>query len=291
MKPAIEFRQFTKRSGEFVLRNLNVRVEAGYITGLIGPNGSGKTTMIRSIMNMIRPDEGEVRLFGETYREREREIKRRIGFVYDEDFFYNHLSIGEMKKIVASFYPTWNEAVFQQYIRDFGLPERRKIRDLSKGMKTKFALAAALAHEPELLIMDEPTSGLDPVFRRDILTILSAYIRDGSRSVLFSTHISADLERIADYIVYIGNGEVRFCGTKEELLDSYVLVKGPLALLQRASLPFVGLRQTPHGFEGLVDKTSAAADAFDPPFQVEQPTLDDIVIFTQEGVGYAAAAR
>ncbi|GAA3404056.1 ABC transporter ATP-binding protein [Paenibacillus hodogayensis] len=291
MTPVIEFRHFTRGNGAFVLRDMNFRVERGYITGLIGPNGSGKTTLIRSIMNMIRPDEGEIRVFGESYRDREREIKQRIGFVYDEDFFYNHLTIREMKKVVASFYPTWNEGAFQSYMREFGLPERRKIRDLSKGMKTKFALAAALAHEPELLVMDEPTSGLDPVFRRDILTILSAYIRDGSKSVLFSTHISTDLERIADYIVYIDGGELRFSGTKEELLDAYVLVKGPLALLKSNRVPYVGLRQSPLGFEALLGTEHAAEGAFDSPFVVEKPTLDDILIFTQEGKSRAPIAR
>ncbi|TMV46703.1 ABC transporter ATP-binding protein [Paenibacillus mesophilus] len=287
---AIEFRNCNIRNGDFALQELNFHVEGGYITGLIGPNGAGKTTLIRSIMNMIRPEKGEVLLFGRSYREYECDIKRRIGFVYDEDFFYNHLSIREMKKIIASFYPTWNETAFQQYLQQFGLPERRKVRDLSKGMKTKFALAAALSHEPELLIMDEPTSGLDPVFRREILTMMSAYIRDGSKSVLFSTHISTDLERIADYIIHMGRGELKFCGTKEELLDSYVLVKGPVGLLQPDRFPFRGLRQTALGFEGLLAKRHVEADTFDSPFLVEKPTLDDILVYTQEGSLHGAAA-
>jgi ABC-2 type transport system ATP-binding protein len=202
--------------------------------------------------------------------------------VYDEDFFYNHLSIREMKLIVASFYPTWNEDAFRRYLDEFGLPERKKIRDLSKGMRTKFALAAALAHDPELLVMDEPTSGLDPVFRQELLSVLSDYIRDGTKSVLFSTHICADLERIADYIVYIGRGELRFSGTKEKLFDRYAIVKGPVELL-RDELPFVGLRQTRHGFEGLLDRERIGTEALDPALLMERPTLDDIVVFTREG--------
>lgn len=160
----------TKHRGDFFLEDLNIQIPKGYITGLIGPNGSGKTTLIRSIMNLIRPDQGEVRLFGKSYREHERAIKQKIGFVYDDDFFYDHLTIKEMKKIVASFYPTWNELTFQGYLHTFQLPEKRKVGDLSKGMKTKFALATALSHEPDLLLMDEPTSGLDPVFRREMLS-------------------------------------------------------------------------------------------------------------------------
>ncbi|MDF2724111.1 MAG: transporter ATP-binding protein [Paenibacillus sp.] len=282
---AVEFRQFTKRNGEFLLDNLSFHIQSGYITGLIGPNGSGKTTLIRSIMNLIRPDHGEVRVLGQSYRDKERDIKRRIGFVYDEDFFYNHLTVNEMKKIVASFYPTWNESAFRKYVQDFQLPERRKIRDLSKGMKTKFALAAALAHEPDLLIMDEPTSGLDPVFRREVLSILSEYIQDGSRSVLFSTHISADLERIADFIVYIRDGRLMFCGSKEELIDSYMLVKGPLEWLQKSRMKdhIVGLQQRSFGFEGLIAKAHYSEDRFRHPVTIEKPSLDDILVYTKEG--------
>ncbi|MBD2871850.1 ABC transporter ATP-binding protein [Paenibacillus arenilitoris] len=281
---AVEFHQFTKRNGEFVLGRLDFQIYNGYITGLIGPNGSGKTTLIRSIMNLVLPDSGEVRVFGQSYRDKEREIKRQIGFVYDEDFFYNHLTVLEMKKIVSSFYPTWNESVFQRYLHDFQLPGRRKIRDLSKGMKTKFALAAALAHEPDLLIMDEPTSGLDPVFRREVLSILSGYIQEGHRSVLFSTHISADLERIADYIVYVRNGQLKFSGSKEELIDSYLLVKGPLECLQtnRFRDKVIGLQQNALGFEGLIAKEGLSEDDIGSRVTAEKPSLDDILVFTRE---------
>jgi ABC-2 type transport system ATP-binding protein len=279
----VEFRQFSKQNGEFALENLNFAIQGGYITGLIGPNGSGKTTLIRSILNLIKPDRGEVLVFGQSYADQEREIKRRIGFVYDEDFFYNHLTVGEMKKIVASFYPTWKEATFQKYLDDFGLPSRRRIRDLSKGMKTKFALAAALAHEPELLIMDEPTSGLDPVFRREVLALLSDYIQDGTRSVLFSTHISADLERIADYIVYIRQGQIYFCGSQEELLDSYLLVKGPAEWLQTTRLKhtFLEIQHNDLGFEGLVARDSYSEEMFSSRVKVEKPSLEDILVYTR----------
>lgn len=282
---AVEFRGFTKRCGEFVLEDLNFTIPAGYITGLIGPNGSGKTTVIRSIMNLIRPDRGEVCVFGQSYPDQEREIKRRIGFVYDEDFFYNHLTVTEMAKIIASFYPTWNELAFKKLLDDFQLPSRRRIRDLSKGMTTKFALAAALAHEPELLIMDEPTSGLDPVFRREILAILSEYIHEGTRSVLFSTHISTDLERIADYIVYLRHGQVKFCGSKEELTDSYLLLKGSAEWLRASDLKhvFLDIEQNELGFEGLVARGSYSEEVFGPQVRAEQPSLDDILVYTGRG--------
>lgn len=277
----IEFRQFSRQNGDFGLQDLSFQVERGYITGLIGPNGSGKTTIIRAIMNLLRADQGELFVFGQSYKEHEREIKSRIGFVYDEDFYYNHLSLREMKKIVASFYPTWNESIYQGYLEQFGLPEKRKVRDLSRGMKTKFTLALALSHEPELLIMDEPTSGLDSAFRREILSILSQYIYDGTKSVLFSTHISTDLERIADYIVFIRNGKLQFSGSKEELMDSYMLVKGPNQLLNGSGLTFSGLQRTPLGFEGLLRWDAEMESRLDPRLIVEKPSLDDILVYSQ----------
>jgi ABC-2 type transport system ATP-binding protein len=173
--------------------------------------------------------------------------------------------------------------VFHSYLKQFDVPEKRKVGELSKGTKTKFALAAALAHEPELLIMDEPTSGLDPIFRREVLSIISEYIRDGERSVLFSTHISADLERIADYIVYVRNGKLRFTGSKEQLLDAYMLVRGPAGLLERIKLPFAGLQQTALGFEGLLPIEHYSDELLGAGVAAERPTLDDILVFTQGG--------
>jgi len=282
MTAAVQFRNFSKRYERFSLDNMNFTIEGGYITGLIGPNGSGKSTLIRSIMNLIRPDRGEVLVFNQSHRNRERDIKRKIGFVYDDDYFYGHLTVNEMRTVIASFYPTWNEALFQRYITDFAVPGRTKVRDLSKGMKTKFSLAAALAHEPELLIMDEPTSGLDPVFRREVLTIMSEFIQDGNRSVLFSTHICTDLERIADYIVYVREGKVLFSGTKEELQDAYVMVKGASGLLRNKDHRFVGLQQTALGFEGLMTRKQFLDSQFDGHVIAEKPSLDDILVYTRE---------
>jgi ABC-2 type transport system ATP-binding protein len=279
----IKFDHYTKSSKEFTLHNLNFSMNQGYITGIIGPNGSGKTSIIRSIMNLDRPDQGEVLVFGQSYRTEERKIKRRIGFVYDEPYFYDHLTLNEMKKIVASFYPTWKESLFQKYRDQFELSGKQNMNRLSKGMKTKFSLATALAHEPELLIMDEPTAGLDPVFRREILAILTAYIGEGERSVVFSTHISTDLERIADFIVYIRKGQIHFNGSKEQLLDAYWLVQGSKELLHSCKLPLIGMRHTAFGFEGLLPAHSCSDTQLNSLASVEKPTLEDILVFTKEG--------
>jgi len=198
----------------------------GYIMGLIGPNGAGKTTTIKLIMNLLRRDDGEIRIFGKDNLEYEMEIKSRIGFVYDTPTFYEHLNLKQMKNIIAPFYKNWDEVLFQRYIKEFELPLKRKVKALSRGMLMKFALPIALSHHAELIIMDEPTSGLDPVFRRELLDILSALIQDEKKSILFSTHVTSDLERIADYITFINRGKVVFSRTRDEIFEKYGVVKG-----------------------------------------------------------------
>jgi ABC-2 type transport system ATP-binding protein len=278
----IEVQHAARRNGDFQLQDISFSLEPGYITGLIGPNGAGKTTLIKALMNLNRLDKGEVRIFGSLYPRAEREIKRRIGFVYDESYFYSHLSVDETGKVLAGFYPTWKSELFLSYLRRFDIPSKRKVGELSKGMKTKFALAAALAHEPELLIMDEPTSGLDPVFRREVLALLSEYIQQESRSVLFSTHITADLDRIADYIVYLNQGRLHFAGSKEELMDTYRLVKGPNhSLTQEVRDHVLGLHETPVGFEGLVQMSEGLEQRLGDEVKLSIPTLDDILVYTR----------
>ena len=187
----------------FKLDNISFKLEPGYIMGFIGPNGSGKSTAIKLIMNLLKKDSGEIKIFGKDNIKSEIEIKDRIGFVYDEPYFYDNLTINHMKNIIAPFYSKWDDDLFQKYLRDFELGNDYKIKKLSKGMKMKFALAIALSHHAELIIMDEPTSGLDPIFRREILDILHNIIQDENTSIFFSTHITTDLEKIADYITYI----------------------------------------------------------------------------------------
>lgn len=174
----LEIKNLTKDFNKFKLDNVSFKLEPGYIMGFIGPNGAGKSTTIKLIMNLLKKDSGEIKVFGKDHIQFEKEIKNRIGFVYDESYFYEDLTIRQMKNIISPFYKKWDEKLFNKYIKDFDLDLNQKIKKLSKGMKMKFSLAIALSHNADLIIMDEPTSGLDPIFRSEILDVLYSIIQD-----------------------------------------------------------------------------------------------------------------
>jgi len=278
----LEINNLTKEFYEgFKLDNISFKLEPGYIMGFIGPNGSGKTTTIKLIMNLLKKDSGEIKIFGKDHIEYEREIKDRIGFVYDESYFYENLTIEKMKNIIAPFYSKWDEEVFQDYLKIFELGPRYQIKMLSKGMKMKFALAIALSHNAELIIMDEPTSGLDPIFRREILDILFNITQDENISIFFSTHITTDLERIADYITYVNKGKLVFSKSKDEIMDNYAMIKaGTDQLNDELRKEFIGLRETNVGFEGLTDNVKALGNKFTDVL-IERASLEDIMYYTR----------
>lgn len=277
----LEVNNLTKQFKTFKLDNVTFKLEPGYIMGFIGPNGSGKSTTIKLIMNLLKRDSGEIKIFGKDHIEFEKEIKNRIGFVYDESYFYEDLSISQMKNIIAPFYKDWNDNLFNKYMKDFHLDPKQKIKKLSKGMKMKFSLAVALCHKADLIIMDEPTSGLDPVFRREILDILYDVIQDENKSIFFSTHITTDLEKIADYITFINDGKIVFSKSKDEILESYVMVKGGNELLNSESRKeFIGLRETHVGFEGLCENPEKLKKIFGSDLIIERPTLEDIMVYS-----------
>ncbi|MEN1985611.1 ABC transporter ATP-binding protein [Paenibacillus hubeiensis] len=281
---AIEARHLTKRYPQFTVDNVSLNVKKGYITGLIGPNGVGKSTVIKMILGLVRPDQGNVKIFGRDMSKHEVEIKQRIGIVSDECFYYEHLNIRDLKKMIAPFYDRWNEGKFNDLLEQFELSPRKKVEELSKGMKIKLALALALSHDAELLIMDEPTSGLDPVFRREMLDLLADMMQDENKSIMFSTHITTDLDRIADYIAFIHRGKLVFNEAKEEVLERYAIVKGGPELLDAdIRSEFVGIRETAIGFEGLVNNRSHAKRLFEHDALLEKPSLEDIMYFTAKG--------
>ncbi|MGI6227915.1 MAG: ABC transporter ATP-binding protein, partial [Peptococcales bacterium] len=226
MPNIIEVENLRKVYGEFTLTDISFALPRGYIMGLIGPNGAGKSTIIKLIMNLVKRDEGKINIFGLDSIGHEVDVKQRIGFVYDDNHFYEELTVEQMKKVIAPFYNNWDAGLFHKYLKQFEISPKKKIKELSKGMKTKFSLAFALSHHAELIIMDEPTSGLDPVFRNEILEILADLLQDENKGVIFSTHITSDLDKIADYITFINKGKLVFSKTKDEILDNYAVVKG-----------------------------------------------------------------
>ena len=280
MTPVLEIKDLEKRYTGFSLDKISFTLEAGYIMGLIGPNGAGKTTTIKLIMNLLKRDGGEILLFGQDNIIEERKIKDRIGFIYEDNYYYEDLTLREMKGLIAPFYSSWDEKTYKGFLSDFGLPENKKIKELSKGMKVKFSLVIALSHNADLLILDEPTSGLDPLIRREVLDLLSALIQDENKAVLFSTHITSDLEKSADFITLLNDGKVVFTTAKDSLLDTYGIVKGPRELLagEKNSL-FIGTKENQFGFEGLVKDRIKARDLLGGKAVIEKPSLEDLIYY------------
>lgn len=281
---AIQVDGFSKQYGSFALSDVSFGVPKGYITGLIGPNGAGKSTLIKAVMGMVLPDQGKISVLGETAGSEHAGYKQHVGYISDENIFYDYLTMEQMKRIVAPFYPGWDEDVFERYMDRFELPKRKKIKDCSKGMKMKYAIALALSHHPALLIMDEPTAGLDPVFRRELLDLLAEYILSGENTVLFSTHLTADLDRVADYVTFLNRGSLVFSDTKDDVLERYVLVKGSRGLLDAdVRRALIGVRETEVGFEGLVPDREQARELFGGEVLYDRPTLEEIMYFTVKG--------
>lgn len=277
----LEVNKLKKNFKNFTLNDISFKLEYGYIMGFIGPNGAGKSTTIKLIMNLLKKDEGDIKIFGMDNIKDEKTVKNRIGFVYDENYYYETLTINQMKNIVSSFYKNWDENQFKHYLKEFDLNPKSKIKTLSKGMKMKFSLAIALSHNADLILMDEPTSGLDPVFRRDILDILYNIIQNEKRSVFFSTHITTDLEKIADYITFINKGNIVFSKSKDEVMENYVLIKGGTDLLDKdIRKEFIGIRETSVGFEALTNNVEKMKQKFGDSILVEKASLEDIMVYT-----------
>lgn len=280
MEPILEVIDLKKTFKDFSLKGISFRLEKGYIMGFMGPNGAGKSTTIKLIMNLLKKDGGIIKIFGKDNIKNEKEIKERIGFVYDENHFYEELTVLQMKDIIAPFYKKWDDNLFRKYVNKFDLPPKKKIRDLSKGMKMKFSLIIGLSHNAELLILDEPTSGLDPTVRSEFLDILSSIIQDENKGVFFSTHITSDLDKIADYITLINNGEIVFSMAKDDILEIYGLVKGKKELLdENIKNNFIGIRENKYGFEGLTNDKTKIRRLFKDSVIIEKPTLDEVMVF------------
>lgn len=283
MEPILEVNNLQKSFQDFTLKGISFSLQRGYIMGFIGPNGAGKSTTIKLILNLLRKDGGEIKVFGLDNLTHEKEIKDRIGFVISENRFYDELTVEETRRIIAPVYTRWDESLFQSYLTQFALPGGKKVGELSSGMKMKLSLAVALSHNAELLLLDEPTSGLDPIVRSELLEILSAIIQDERKSVFFSTHITSDLDKIADYITFINDGEIILSSPKDDLLENYGLIKGPKDFLTEETRPlFVGLRESQYGFAGLVADKETIKDG---RVVIEKPSLDELMLYYTRGNG------
>lgn len=283
MDNALEFAAASKVYDRFALRDISFSVPRGYIVGLVGPNGAGKTTLMRLALGLAASSGGSIRVFGQDPRRAGADLRARIGFVHDEPAFYGYLSVERMAGIAAPFYPTWDGALFDRLVAEFGVPRRSAVRSLSHGTRMKLALALALSHHAELLLLDEPTTGLDPVFRDSLLDRLSETIGDARTAVLFSTQIMADLERIADFIVLIRDGRLLFSGPKDDILDHWAVVRaGEELSAELAAVSPRGLVTTRQGVEALLEDIEQARRLFGGRAVVERASLEDVFLLCRE---------
>lgn len=278
MENILEIEGLNKNYEGFSLKNVSFSLPKGYIMGFVGQNGSGKTTTIRSILNMAKIDSGKISVFGMDSVTDTIAIKERLGVVFDSLYLANHLNVKQVENQLRPFYKDWSSDEFFRRIKEFDLPDNKKIGDFSKGMKMKLMAAVALSHNAELIILDEPTSGLDPVARDELLDILAEYIEDENRGVLFSTHITADVERIADYVTILHNGRVWFTGTKDDLSESYAVIKGaeddiPSEIREKC----IGFHAYRNGFDALIE--TVHLDKVPQSLHTEKASIDEILVY------------
>lgn len=280
----LEVKSIEKKYKTFTLGPLDLTLPAGTILGLIGRNGSGKTTTLKAILNMINLDGGSINVFGLDHRENEQQIKQRIGFVPDECALPPTLNAGQVDKFLSPLFPQWDSAWYGELTERFSIPMKQKIKEFSKGMRMKLMIACALAHRPDLLILDEATSGLDPVVRNEILDLLREYLMDGERGIILSSHITSDLEKTADRIAFIDRGEIRLAMYMDDIQNDYGIIKCSQADLDRLDESIVVARDSGmFGSSALVRDRRAARELL-PNAVTDRASLDDIMLYlTKEG--------
>lgn len=278
---SIEIKNLTKVYDSFTLDHVSFFVPQGSIVGFIGENGAGKTTTIKSIMNCIKPDSGSASILGLDSLKNEMEIKKKIGVVFDSNFFFELLTPKDINLIMKNSLADWDQELFFTYCKNWNLPSTKNIKSFSKGMKMKLSIATALAHHPQILILDEATSGLDPISRSDILEIFADFIQDENHSILFSSHITSDLEKIADYVVFIHEGKILFQMEKDVLLENHGILK--VDSLEDYPLAHV-IKKRLNSFciEALVDNREDIMQAY-PQVVVDRASIDDIMLYYVKG--------
>lgn len=275
MEYALELKNVTKEYENFKLENINIGLPRGCIMGYVGENGSGKTTTIKLILDLIKGDEGTINVLGKDNKTQLTSIKENIGVVMDESSFPENLSGNEINIILKKIYKTWDENKFYKLLEKFKISKVKRIKDYSRGMKMKLSIAVSMSHDSKILIMDEATSGLDPIVREEILDIFLDFIQDESNSIFISSHIISDLEKICDYIAFIHKGKIVFSEAKDELLDNYGILKCSQAELKTIDTKIIkGIRKNKFGVEALVLKNKLKGN-----YVIDKSSIEDIMIF------------
>jgi len=273
----LKITNLNKTYPSFKLKDVSFEIPVGYITGFLGMNGAGKTTTIKSILNITHPDSGKVEFDGLDMEHNELEIKQNIGFMLGAFDYFPKNVISDITKIYSSFYPNWNQGEYDKLIKKFKIDEKKKIHELSAGMKVKYGLALALSHHAKILLLDEPTSGLDPIARDELLDIFREIIQNGETGILFSTHITSDLDKCADYVLMLKNGEVIANATKDELIDNHALISGKMEdLTPDLENRAINIKKNRFGFTGLIDREKLSPSD---RVEIEKPNLEDIMVY------------
>ncbi|MBQ5316893.1 MAG: ABC transporter ATP-binding protein [Oscillospiraceae bacterium] len=276
---AVEINGLTKKYDGFTLDNISFSLPKGSIMGFVGQNGSGKTTTIRAMLNIISRDSGSIKLLGLDNLKNEIEVKEQCAAVFDEIPFHDVLTANNLDLILSGIYTQWDRERFHEYLERFRLPAKKKIGKFSKGMKMKLQIAAALSHDAKLLIMDEATTGLDPVVRNEILDIFLEYMADGERTIFMSSHITTDLEKAADSVTFIDNGRLLLTGYKDDILDSHAMLRCTKKDLDEIpESDYISARITDFGADVLTADRSAAEKKYT-GILTEKPTLEDILLW------------
>ncbi len=276
---AIEIRNLTKKYDGFTLDSVSFDVPKGSIMGFIGQNGAGKTTTIKALLNIIKTDAGTMKLLGLDNTTHEYEIKEQIAAVFDELPFHEDFNANRLSIMLGGIYRTWDKDKFFEYVERFGLPRKKKIKQFSKGMKMKLQIATALSHGAKLLIMDEATTGLDPVVRNEILDIFREYLQDETNSILMSSHITSDLEKIADCVTFIDKGKLLLTGYKDEILERHGVIKCTKADYETIDkADFISARLSDYGVEVMVADKEACKQKY-ARLMIDKTTLEEIMLF------------
>ncbi|MDF2801369.1 MAG: hypothetical protein K0S61_1272 [Anaerocolumna sp.] len=283
MDYAIELKDVTKKYESFALDNVSFKVPQGSIMGFVGENGAGKTTTIKTMLNLIHTDGGLITLLGMDAAKEDKKIKEQIGVVFDESYFHENLKTKDISKIMSHIYSKWDNSLFEQYIDKFKIPKGRVVKELSNGMKMKLSIAVALSHDAKLLILDEATSGLDPIIRDEILDIFLEFIQKEDHTIFISSHITSDLEKIADYITFIHDGKIIFSENKDDLIYNYGVVhckKEEIKRLKPSNI--IGIRENKYGCEVMVNnKKEVEREHRD--FIVDTTTIEEIILYKVKG--------
>ena len=283
MTNCIEIKGLCESYGDFTLRDVDLTVPGGSIMGLIGENGAGKTTTIKCLLGIARPDRGSITVLGRDMAACGAEIRQDIGVVLDECFYHDTLRPRDLSPILAPIYRGWDRELYRDCLARYGLPENKLIKEFSRGMKMKLSLAAALAHRPRLLVLDEATAGLDPVVREEILEEFLAFIGDEEHTILMSSHITTDLEKAADYITYLHQGQVALTGSKDDIRDRYGRVACTAAQLEQLGPgDLLRVRRGAFGCEGLTANRAEFQRKY-PQLLAEPLSLEDIMVFMERG--------